>query len=73
MVSLIGWVGGALVFRSIIRSLVDLSFSGFAPYALAYNAGHNELLWFSTGLACYGIVSAWHIASLSHQPVPAAA
>ncbi|HVF39102.1 MAG TPA: hypothetical protein VM939_04315 [Gemmatimonadaceae bacterium] len=67
LVSFIGWLGGALVFRSIIVALANLSLSGFLPYGLAYNAGHNELLWFAVGLACYGVATAWNIASITRS------
>ena len=55
--SIAGWLIGALAFRSVITSLVAMSIGDFTPYALAYNAGHNELLWTATGLAVYGFVT----------------
>jgi hypothetical protein len=51
----LGWLIGAVVFRSIISSLAAMSIAGIEPYGLAYNAGHNELLWMATGLAIYGL------------------
>ena len=61
----VGWLGAAILFRSVIISLAGLSVDGIAPYGLAYNAGHNELLWFSVGLACHGVATAWNIAALT--------
>jgi hypothetical protein len=53
--SVTGWLIGAVVFRSIISPLAAMSIWGIEPYGLAYNAGHNELLWTATGLAFYGL------------------
>ena len=63
-----GWFGAAILFRSVILSLAGLSFGGFAPFGLAYNAGHNELLWFSVGLACHGVATAWNVGKLVQVP-----
>jgi hypothetical protein len=52
-----GWLLGALIFRAIISSLAAISIGGLEPYGLAYNAGHNELLWTATGLAFYGFLT----------------
>jgi hypothetical protein len=62
---IVGWLGGAILFRSVIVSLAALSLGGVAPWGLAYNAGHNELLWFAVGLACHGLATAWNIAALT--------
>ena len=64
----IGWFGAAILFRSIILSLAGLSIGGLSPYGLAYNAGHNELLWFSVGLACHGVATAWNVSKLAGTP-----
>jgi hypothetical protein len=60
-----GWLAGALVFRTIIASLAAMSIGGIEPYGLAYNAGHNELLWMATGLAFYGFSTAMAISATS--------
>ena len=65
--SLVGWVGSALIFRSVIIAVAGFSMGGFAPYALAYNSGHNELLWFSFGIACHGVATVWNIATLANS------
>jgi len=65
-VSLTGWLLAAVVFRSVIAGLAGFSIGGFFPWGLAYNAGHNELLWFSVGLACHGIATAWNVRALNH-------
>lgn len=63
--SLVGWGVGAIVFRSVIQPLAEMWIGGFTPFALAYNSGHNELLWSAVGLACYGIATAWNIAAIA--------
>ena len=62
-----GWLGAAFLFRSVILALAGLSIGGVTPFGLAYNSGHNELLWFSVGLACHGLATAWNIARLTRS------
>ena len=69
--SLGGWLGAAVVFRATIVGLAGFSVGAFSPWGLAYNAGHNELLWFSVGLAGHGIATAWNVRALARSDTPA--
>ena len=69
-VSLAGWLASGLVFRSVVVGLAGFSIGGFFPWGLAYNAGHNELLWFSVGVAGHGITSAWNVRALARLSEP---
>ena len=72
-VSLAGWLAAGLVFRSMVVALAGFSIGGFFPWGLAYNSGHNELLWFSVGLAGHGVTSAWNVRSHTRRAEPGAA
>ena len=69
----LGWFGAAILFRSVILALAGFSVGGVTPFGLAYNAGHNELLWFSVGIACHGVATAWNIVRLTRSTMAALA
>jgi hypothetical protein len=58
LLSTLGWLVAAIVFRAIIPALSSFAIGDIKPWGLAYNEGHNELLWSSTGLAFYGCITA---------------
>ena len=60
-----GWLLAAIIFRQIIAPMAAFNVGGIAPWGLAYNEGHNELLWSSTGLAFYGLTTALLLAKRS--------
>jgi len=65
--SLVGWLVGAFVFRLVVLTLAGMSLGGFKPFALAYNAGHNELLWLSVGVAFHGLATVWNVTALARS------
>lgn len=59
LVSAAGWLVGAGVYRVSLTGLLALRIGTHSPYGYAYTGGHNELLWIGTGIACFGLATAF--------------
>lgn len=59
LVSTVGWLVGAGVYRASLSGLLALRIGPHSLYGYAYTGGHNELLWIAVGVACFGVATAF--------------
>ena len=55
--SVTGWLVGTIFYRLLIGFGLVWEIGGLSAFGYAYTGGHNELLWMSSGLAGFGIVT----------------
>jgi hypothetical protein len=61
LASALGWLAGAGAYRMWLSDLLALSIGDHSLYGYAYTGGHNELLWAATGIAGFGVATAFVI------------
>jgi hypothetical protein len=67
LVSAVGWLVGAGAYRAALSGLLALRIGPHSLYGYAYTGGHNELLWISVGVACFGLATAFVVRPASRD------